>query len=85
MNEAELAGRTARLPELFADRLPESDLEPLRSMAGGGEWDVMLDLLIVALRETGAPVTVTERDQLQEVLTGWGMSTHQLDGLVVTH
>ena len=84
MNEAELAGRTARLPEVFADRLPASDLRPLRSMAGGGEWDELLDLLIIALRETGASVTVSERDQLREVLAGWGLPTNQLDELAVS-
>jgi hypothetical protein len=84
MNEAELAGRTARLPEVFADRLPASDLRPLRSMARGGEWDELLDLLIMALKETQASVTVSERDQLREVLTGWGLPTNQLDGLAVS-
>ena len=84
MDEAELAGRTARLPEVFADRLPASDLRPLRSMAGGGEWDELLGLLIIALRETGASVTVSERDQLREVLAGWGLPTDQLDELAVS-
>ena len=85
MNEAELAGRTARLPEIFADRLPAADLRPLRSMAGGGEWDELLDMLLLALRETQAPVTVSEREQLREALTGWGLATDQLDELAVRH
>lgn len=85
MNESELASRTAQLPEIFADRLPAADLRPLRSMAGGGEWDELLDLLLLALRETRAPVTVSEQEQLREVLTGWGMPTDQLDGLAVSH
>jgi hypothetical protein len=83
MNRAELAGRTAQLPELFADRVPASDLAGLRSMAGGGEWDELLDLLIAALRVTGAPVSVDELDELRTLLTGWGMPTGQLDGLIV--
>jgi hypothetical protein len=83
MNEAELAGRTARLPELFADRLPAGDLAGLRSMAGGGEWDELLDLLIAALRVTAAPISVQERDQLRAVLTDWGLPSEQLDDLVV--
>jgi hypothetical protein len=85
MNEAELAGLTARLPEMFADRLPASDLRPLRSMAGGGEWDELLDLLLLALRETRAPVTAAELDHLRDVLTGWGLPADSLDDLVVTH
>jgi len=53
-------------------------------MAGGGEWDELLGLLIIALRETGASVTVSERDQLREVLAGWGLPTDQLDELAVS-
>jgi hypothetical protein len=83
MNQAGLAGRTARLPELFADRVPASDLAGLRSMAAGGEWDELLDLLVAALRVTGAPVSVLELDELRSLLTGWGMPTGQLDGLIV--
>jgi hypothetical protein len=83
MNEAELAGRTARLPEMFAGRLPAGDLAALRSMAGGGEWDELLDLLFAALRETRVAITADERAQLRAVLTGWNMPTEQLDDLVV--
>jgi hypothetical protein len=83
MKQAELAGRTARLPELFADRVPASDLAGLRSMAGAGEWDELLDLLVAALRVTRAPVSVDEFDELRSLLNGWGMPTGQLDGLIV--
>ena len=38
-NEAELAARTKRLPEMFADRVRNADLDGLRSMAGGGELE----------------------------------------------
>lgn len=85
MNESELAGRTAQLPEIFADRLPAADLRPLRAMAGGGEWDELLDLLLLALRETQAAVTVSEQEQLREVLAGWGLPTDQLDELAISH
>jgi len=85
MNEAELAGQTAELPEIFADRLPEADLRPLRSLAAGGEWDELLDLLVAALRETRAPVTTGEKEQLHEVLAGWGLPTDQLVDLVVSN
>lgn len=83
MNNAELATRTARLPELFADRVPASDLAGLRSMAGGGEWDELLDLLVAALRVTQAPVSVDELDELRTLLTNWGLPTEQLDGIIV--
>lgn len=81
MNEAQLAGRTARLPEKFADRLAEPDLAGLQTMAGGGEWGELLDLLVAALREAKAPVSAAERDELREVLAGWGLPASQLDGL----
>ena len=84
-NEADLAARTKRQPEIFTDRLGHADIEGLRSMADGGEWDELLDLLLVALRETRAPVTVGEHDQLRDLLTGWGLPTDVLDGLVIRH
>jgi hypothetical protein len=83
MNEADLATRTAMLPELFAGRLPESALDGIRSMASGGEWDELLDLLLAALTQTGAVVTADERDQLRAVLTGWGLPTGEVDNLAV--
>ncbi len=84
MNEAELATLTARLPELFADRVPESERDGLRSMAGAGEWAELLDLLLAILLQTRAPVSGHERDQLRDVLAGWGLPTSQLDDLVVS-
>jgi hypothetical protein len=83
MNEADLAARTALLPELFADRLPQSALDGIRSMARGGEWDELLDLLLAALTQTGAVVTADERDQLRAVLTGWALPTGEIDKLAV--
>lgn len=83
MTEAELATLTAGLPERFADRLPAPELDGLRSMAHGGEWDELLDLLVQALRQTQAPVSGEERDQLRAALTGWGMPADTLAGLNV--
>jgi hypothetical protein len=83
MNEAELATKTFNLVDRFADRVPENDLSGLRSMAGGGEWDELLDLLIAALDQTRAPVTSQERDELRDVLAGWGMPTDRLQELAV--
>lgn len=83
MTEAELARLTAGLPERFADRLPAPDLEGLRSMARGGEWDELLDLLVQALQQTRAPVSGEERDQLRAALAGWGMPADILASLNV--
>ena len=84
LSEAELATRTAELPEVFAARLPAADLAGLRSMASGGEWEELLDLLVSALRQTRAPVTPGELDQLREVLSGWSLTTAGLDQLAVS-
>lgn len=83
MSEAELATMTAELPEVFAARLPAADLAGLRSMASGGEWAELLDLLVSALGHTGASIAPSELDQLREVLSGWGLPTAGLDQLVV--
>jgi hypothetical protein len=83
MTEAELATLTAGLPERFADRLPAPDLDGLRSMAHGGEWDELLDLLVQALRQTQASVSGEERDQLRAALTGWGMRADAMANLNV--
>jgi hypothetical protein len=84
-NEAELAARTKRLPEMFADRVRNADLDGLRSMAGGGEWGELLDLLVAALRYSGSTISAHERDELCDLLAGWGLPTDQLEDLVVTH
>ena len=83
MDEAQLATLTAGLPDVFANRLPEAELEGLRSMAAGGEWDELLDLLVAVLRQTGTVVSPGERDRLREALAGWGLPTGQLDELTV--
>ena len=83
-NEAALAARTKRLPDLFADRVQGVDLDGLQSMAWGGEWAELLDLLIAALRLNGATITAEEHDLLRDLLTGWGLPADQLDDLVVS-
>jgi hypothetical protein len=83
VNEPGLAQRTFELPEMFADRLPESTLRALRSMARGGEWGELLDLLVAALQQTVSALTVDERNKIQQVLEGWRLPTDQLDELVV--
>ncbi len=81
MNEADLATRTATLPELFADRLPASALDGLRAMAGGGEWGELLDLLIATLQQTGTAVSDEERNVLRYVLASWGLPTDHVNDL----
>lgn len=64
MDERELASRSAALPEQFADRIPQPQLDGLRSLARGGEWGELVDALTAGLVKRRLPVTVTERDEL---------------------
>jgi hypothetical protein len=82
-DESQLATQTAALVETFASRVPGADLDGLLSMARGGEWDELLDLLIAGIQATEAAVSADEMEQLREVLTGWGLSTDQLATLIV--
>ncbi len=81
--EAELAAQTKALPDTFAGRIPAADLAGLRSMAGGGEWDELLDLLVAVLHSDRVPVSAAEVDHLREILTGWGLPADSLSGLTV--
>ena len=51
-------------------------------MAGGAEWDELLDLLISVVQQTGAAVSTKERDNLRTILAGWGLPTGRVDLLV---
>jgi len=83
VTQAALTARTAQLPEAFADRVPPDELIGLRSMAGGGEWGELLDLLLTVLVQTQAPVTATERDELRDILTAWDLPASQIADLAV--
>lgn len=83
MNESEVIARTQALPELYADRVPPVDLEGLRSMASGGEWQELVDLLVASLSSSHARVTVAERDDLRSLLEAMDMPTSQLSTLNV--
>lgn len=82
MNEYEVIERAEALPELFARRVRPEDLDGLRSMAGAGEWQELVDLLVASLSVTGAPVTVAERDELRSLLAAMDMPD---DGLARLH
>ena len=73
MNESEVIERAETLPERFADRVRPEDLDGLRSMAGAGEWQELVDLLVASLGVTRAPVTAAERDELRSLLAAMGM------------
>ena len=83
MNEAELAGLTAELPERFAGRVSDSSLRNLQSYADAGEWDELLDLLVAALKSTGAHLSRKELEELRRIFTEWRLPTDELAGLNV--
>jgi hypothetical protein len=68
VNEAEVIDRTEVLPDRYADWVRPEDLDGMRSMADGGEWQELVDLLIasVALPQTRLSLTnVTNRGLLE--------------------
>jgi hypothetical protein len=83
MNESEVIARAEALPELFAARVRPEDLDGMRSMAGAGEWQELVDLLVASLGVTRAPVTVAERDELRSLLAAMSLPDVGLDGLTV--
>ncbi|MGZ7046623.1 MAG: hypothetical protein ACXVJK_09870 [Candidatus Aminicenantales bacterium] len=83
MDEAEVIERVKALPGLYAGRVRPEDLAGMRSMASGGEWQELADLLVASLNLTQAAVTARERDELRSLLTAMDMSGDPLAGLNV--
>jgi hypothetical protein len=73
MNESQVIERAEALPELYASRVRREDLDGMRSMAGAGEWQELVDLLLASLGLTRAPVTAAERDELLALLEAMDM------------
>jgi hypothetical protein len=83
VNESEVIERAQALPERYADRVPPADLDGLRSMAGAGEWQELIDLLVASLDTSQAKVTLSERDELRSLLEAMGMPASPLATLNV--
>jgi hypothetical protein len=83
VNESEVIERAETLPERFAGRVRPEDLDGLRSMAGAGEWQELVDLLVASLGVTRAPVTADERDELRSLLAAMDMPGDGMAGLNV--
>lgn len=83
MNESEVIEHTEALPDRYANRVRPEDLDGMRSMAEGGEWQELVDILIASLALTQAPVTRDERDELNSLLDAMDMPTIALAGLNV--
>lgn len=67
MDESEVIEHVEALPDRYANRVRPRDLNGMRSMADGGEWQELVDVLIASLAMTQAPVTSSERDELRSL------------------
>ena len=83
VDENEVIERLDALPDLYADRVRPVDLAAMRSLAGGGEWDELIDVLVASLNLTQAAVTSGERDELRSLLAAMDMPVEPLTGLNV--
>ena len=83
MNEADVIQRVEALPDRYADRVRPQDLDGMRSMADGGEWQELVDLLIASLNVTRAPVTADERNELRSLAQAMDLPADQLAELHV--
>ena len=83
MNESEVIEHTEALPDRYANRVRPEDLDGMRSMADGGEWQELVDLLIASLTVTQAPVTADERDELTSLAEAMDLPVGSLSGLNV--
>ena len=83
MNEADVIQRVEALPDRYANRVRPQDLDGMRSMADGGEWKELVDLLIASLSLTRAPVTADERNELRSLAEAMDLPADQLAELHV--
>ena len=83
MNEADVIQRVEALPDRYANRVRPQDLDGMRSMADGGEWQELIDLLIASLNVTRAPVTADERNELRSLAQAMDLPADQLAELHV--
>jgi hypothetical protein len=83
VNEADVIQRVEALPDRYADRVRPQDLDGMRSMADGGEWQELMDLLIASLNVTRAPVTADERNELRSLAQAMDLPADQLAALHV--
>ncbi len=83
MNESEVIERAEALADRYANRVRPQDLDGMRSMADGGEWQELVDVLIASLAMTQAHVTHSEHDELKTLAEAMDLPTDQLAGLNV--
>jgi hypothetical protein len=83
VRESEVIERAKALPDRYANRVRPQDLDGMRSMADGGEWQELVDVLIASLAMTQAAVTSSERDELRFLLEAMDLPAGQLAELNV--
>jgi hypothetical protein len=83
MKESEVIERVEGLPERYAGRVRLEDLDGMRSMAGGGEWQELVELLVASLGLTQASVSAAERDELKSLLEAMNLPTDALTDVKV--
>ncbi len=83
MNEADIIQRVEALPDRYANRVRPQDLDGMRSMADGGEWQELVDLLIASLSSRRSPVTADERNELRSLAEAMDLPADQLAELHV--
>jgi hypothetical protein len=83
VNETEVIERAKALLDRFAGRVRPNDLDAMRDMAGGGEWEEVVDVLVGSLNLTRAAVSASERETLRSLLAAMGMPEDPLGGLNV--
>jgi hypothetical protein len=83
VRESEVIERAKALPDRYTNRVRPQDLDGMRSMSDGGEWQELVDLLIASLAMTQAAVTSSERDELRLLLEAMDLPVAQLAELNV--
>lgn len=71
------------LPDRFAGRLADSDLQWLRDTSQAGEWGEALESLVAGLAQRGSTVTPDERSELRRLLKTAGLDEAAVDNLTV--
>lgn len=81
MNATKFRSAVEHLPERYANRLPEHDRQDVEEFRDAGEWGELVDLLVASLRDTHAPVTTAERDELRQLMQDMNHPTDKLSTL----
>lgn len=83
MDETEVARHASQLPAHFRARLNPDTYADINRSVRVGEWGEALEQLVAALRQTNVPITIQERDELNDLFTAVDLFTDPLDALTV--